>query len=505
MHKKIKVFTKLAIIGTIWGVIYFLYVIPAMCVLFHFNFLSLAEWHEKWLAFENYNWRIRTLSDVLLFLMMVLWIPLYFVGLWIFYHIKWSIFKIKPKPKTVVQKALDLKKEKPLYAKPRAMPSAVQATKYVAPKLPGQEEEEQKQTSTKSHKNVIQMIKQMAVVARKFKVEIFQHILLEGHKVPMAISTAARAMMIEIVNRKDVNWSVDFNDDVLQSTWYSESGTMERLAEDLIKASEALAKAEPGSEVVKVICVTEGRVLNAKPTVEYFKNHGIQLLIFNNGEPKGDILDFSSFISQHFDLKEGENDPALVKLPKVELGTSPTAIIVRNNGVETAAVTAQEQVEEELPVQGDDNLPDSEHANTEPEFNSASQAPEINDNFYLDDLDFDSVDKEDDTASEVFDFDETPSLGADDIDVPQIDEDGFLVEGEENVTSEQGSTPSVQDVSGDDRDQSSESATTDSTGARNQPQKRKRKATKKKSALPRQKLKTEDGDDDDFITVIAKG
>ena len=71
MHKKIKVFTKLAIIGTIWGVIYFLYVIPAMCVLFHFNFLSLAEWHEKWLAFENYNWRIRTLSDVLLFLMMI--------------------------------------------------------------------------------------------------------------------------------------------------------------------------------------------------------------------------------------------------------------------------------------------------------------------------------------------------------------------------------------------------------------------------------------------------
>ncbi len=505
MHKKIKVFTKLAIVGAIWGVVYFLYVVPSMSVLFHFNFLSPSDWREKWLAFENYNWRIRTLSDVLLFLMMVLWIPLYFVGVWLFCNVRWSVFKIKPKPKTVVKKALDLKKDKPLYAKPRAMPSAIQATKYVAPKLPGQEEEEQKQTSTKSHKNVIQMIKQMAVVARKFKVEIFQHILLEGHKVPMAISTAARAMMIEIVNRKDVNWSVDFNDDILQSTWYSETGTMERLAEDLIKASEALAKAEPGSEVVKVICVTEGRVLNAKPTVEYFKNHGIQLLIFNNGEPKNDILDFSSFMSQHFDLKEGENDPALVQLPKVALGTSPTAIIIKNGQPEPTP-TAQTMVEEELPVERDDNIPADENNAQEPTFTSDEQAPEIDDSFYLDDLDFDSVDKENDAPTDAFDFDETPTLEAEDIDVPLIDEDGFLVEGEENVTSEQESTSSVQDVSGDDLDQSREPQTTHSNGARTQSQKRKRKSsTKKKSAVPRQKLKTEDGGENDFITVVAKG
>ena len=125
---------------------------------------------------------------------------------------------------------MDIKKDKPQYAKPRAMPSTIQMSKYVAPQLPGQEKKADAENKNKSHKNVLNMIKQMAVIARKFQVEIFQHILLEGHKVPMAISTAARAMMIEIVNAKGANWSVDFTDDVLQSAWYSQETVMEKMA-----------------------------------------------------------------------------------------------------------------------------------------------------------------------------------------------------------------------------------------------------------------------------------
>ena len=317
VNKKIKILTKFAVSVVVWSLIYFLYIMPCLGVLFNFNFLSPEAWQEKYLAFINYNWRIRTLPDVLLISMMIGWIPLYFVGLIIFFKVKWKIFMIKPKPKTVVKRALDIKKDKPQYSKPRAMPSTIQMSKYVAPQLPGQEKQEKTAAGNKSHKNVLQMIKQMAVVARKFKVEIFQHILLEGFRVPMAISTAARAMMIEIVNAKGANWSVDFKEDILESAWYSQEKVMEKMALDLIKASAALEKAEPGSEVIKVICLTDGRLLNAKQTVEYFKKYDIHLICFNGGEPKSDILDYASFIASYFDLKEGEQDPSLVKLPKV--------------------------------------------------------------------------------------------------------------------------------------------------------------------------------------------
>lgn len=499
MHKNVKSLVKLAIVGAVWGVVYFLYVVPSLSVLFQFDFLSSEAWHERWLAFENYNWRIRTLPDVLLFVMMVLWIPLYFIGWLLFYKVNWMAFRIKPKPKTVVKRALDLKKDKPLYAKPRAMPSTIQATKYVAPKLPGQEDEEQKQTTTKSHKNVVQMIKQMAVVARKFKVEIFQHILLEGHKVPMAISTAARALMIEIVNRKDVNWSVDFNDDILASTWYSEGGMMERLAEDLIKASEALARAEPGSEVIKAICVTEGRMLNAKPTVEYFKNHGIHLLVFNNGQPQGDILDFSSFLSAYFDLKEGEADPALVKLEKIPVGSIPAT-----------------------PVQDATPAPQAEavQENHDPEFTSDATPPPIDDDeFFIEDLELDETDSND-TMEDDFDLDDLPDFESDDFEVPLIDEDGFVVneELEDETQDEQEFEESSEDVSPsseytaqeleEENENSSKAKKSSSKGRKGKSSSKKTKSkrkTRKKISLPRQKLKTENGDEDDFVSAVAKG
>ncbi len=319
VNKKIKILAKFVVSVVVWSLIYFLYIMPCLGVLFNFNFLSPEAWQEKYLAFVNYNWRIRTLPDVLLVSMMLGWIPLYFIGLIMFFKVKWNIFVIKPKPKTVVKRALDIKKDKPQYSKPRAMPSTIQMSKYVAPQLPGQEKQKTQESGNKSHKNVLQMIKQMAVVARKFQVEIFQHILLEGYRVPMAISTAARAMMIEIVNAKGANWSVDFKDDVLESAWYSQEATMEKMVLDLVKSSEALERAEPGSEVIKVICLTDGRLVNAKQTVEYFQKYGIHLICFNEGQPKSDIIDFASFIAAYFDLKEGETDPSLVKLEKVPL------------------------------------------------------------------------------------------------------------------------------------------------------------------------------------------
>lgn len=315
-------YTKVILTGIVWGFVYFLIFMPMVGYFFSFDFLSGQEWQSKWKDFIDYKWLVKTKFDFALLMTMILWIPVFFVFWWLLCKINWGILKPKAKPRTVVKKVLEIKENKQTYAAPRALPSAIKVRSYVSPKLPSQQEE--KTSGQKSHTNLVQMIRSIATIAKKYQVEIFQHILLEGNRVPLAISTDARAVMIEIVNKKNVNWSVEFTDDIMKSSWYCEGGTMESLAQDLLKASASLARSEPNSEILSAIVLTDGRILNAKQTADYFEKHGIFLLSFNNGEPKSDLRDLPSFLSAYFDLKDGETDPAPHPVEKVPIRVRST-------------------------------------------------------------------------------------------------------------------------------------------------------------------------------------
>ncbi len=334
---------KLILTGILWFLIYGYLLLPVIGYFLNFNFLSAQDWEKRYTDFLNYKWRINTLPDTLLLFMMIAWIPLWFWGWHFFYHLNWKKLKPKIKVKKATPSKFELKESKPIYHMPRKMPSTMQINRYVAPRLPNQKEEVV--SGEKSHANLAQMIKQAAALARKYKVEIFQHILLEGFRVPMAISTDARAVLIEIVNKKKVNWSVEFTDDVTAGGWYSEGGVMERLAQDLIGASKSLAKSEPNSEVLSAILVTDGRVLNTKQAVEYFRSKGIFLLGFNNAEPKEDLPDLASFLSAYFDLKDGETDPAPHPVEKVPLKSkqAPAVEATPSESIETQPEEAQPQ------------------------------------------------------------------------------------------------------------------------------------------------------------------
>ena len=335
---------KLILTGIIWFLIYGYLLLPVIGYFLNFNFLSAQDWEKRYTDFLNYKWRINTLPDTLLLFMMIAWIPLWFWGWHFFYHLNWKKLKPKIKVKKATPSKFELKESKPIYHMPRKMPSTMQINRYVAPRLPNQKNEVV--SGEKSHANLAQMIKQAAALARKYKVEIFQHILLEGFRVPMAISTDARAVLIEIVNKKKVNWSVEFTDDVTAGGWYSEGGVMERLAQDLIGASKSLAKSEPNSEVLSAILVTDGRVLNTKQAVEYFRSKGIFLLGFNNAEPKEDLPDLASFLSAYFDLKDGETDPAPHPVEKVPLKSKQAPAVEAAPSETTETESEEEETQE---------------------------------------------------------------------------------------------------------------------------------------------------------------
>lgn len=365
MAKKAKFnYKQFFIVGIIWSAFFIGVFIRVMGVLLKsaipervltsfpngFDFLLLKSYLKYFEFFQSGLIGIESFNSFMLFFFIIFWIPIWLISWWFLNKVNWSRFKPKPKKSTITKKVFELKENKPLYQMPRKMPSVVQVTRYVAPKLPSQAEAVA--SGAKSHTNLVQMIRSIAGLAKKYQVEIFQHILLEGNRVPMAISTDARAVLLEIVNKKNVNWSVEFTDDVTAGGWYSESGVMERLAQDLMGATAALARSEPNSEILSAIVITDGRILNTKQAVEYFRSKGIFLIGFNNAEPKNELPDLASFLSAYFDLKPGEQDPAPHPVEKVPLRSKTVAPI------ETEVKPDSVAEQNETPSDSSDNIDD---------------------------------------------------------------------------------------------------------------------------------------------------
>ena len=381
-----------------------------------FDFISLKSYSKYFEFFKSGHIVIETFDSFILFFFIILWVPIWLILWWFLNKVNWGKFKPKPKKSTVTKKVFELKENKPLYQMPRKMPSVVQVTRYVAPKLPSQAEVVA--SGAKSHTNLVQMIRAIAGLAKKYQVEIFQHILLEGNRVPMAISTDARAVLLEIVNKKNVNWSVEFTDDVTAGGWYSESGVMERLAQDLIGASAALARSEPNSEILSAIVITDGRILNTKQAVEYFRSKGIFLIGFNNAEPKNELPDLASFLSTYFDLKPGEQDPAPHPVEKVPLRSKATAPIEAE--IKPDVVSEKNDASSDDSNNVDDDSIDSDIDNEEVD----------DDNFDIDDLE--------ETDTEEFEFeDDDYNSYADSEEASQVEESSTELEEQQRIEAEE--------------------------------------------------------------------
>ncbi len=307
MAKKGKFYpVRFVLSGVLWGVAYFGLIIPLLGHLFLFDFLSWEAWENKYRDFWEFHWKINNPFDGALFMCMLLWIPFFFI-MWRFWFrvLKKVHIKLPTTKKPSTKKLVDLQKARQPFV-PQKLPAAQVSKEYKAPVLPNQQTQ-QKGGTVKSHTNLAQIIKDSAALARNYKVEIFQHILLEGSRVPLAVSTDARAVLIEVVNKRGVNWSVEFSEKVEDSNWYSDGGNMEDALKDLMGASRSLAKSEPNSEVLSAVLIPSGRILNAKQTVDYLKSQGVYLLTFKDGEPKEILQTLESFLTEMFELKSGEN------------------------------------------------------------------------------------------------------------------------------------------------------------------------------------------------------
>ena len=73
-----------------------------------FNFLSATSWSEKYQAFIDYRWKIKTGFDFVLLFFMLFWIPLWLIGWRLVYLVKWEKFKPSPRRRTIVKKTFEL-------------------------------------------------------------------------------------------------------------------------------------------------------------------------------------------------------------------------------------------------------------------------------------------------------------------------------------------------------------------------------------------------------------
>ncbi|MGN1090979.1 MAG: hypothetical protein ACI4RJ_00600, partial [Alphaproteobacteria bacterium] len=171
---------------------------------------------------------------------------------------------------------LPLQTSSALMNRPKAMPKSVsfgnslpsqlqnaQNQQSETPPMPPEQlntttQQQKKETFTQEQKNFIQQLGQ------SHELEMFERILLNDFIVPLVLASDTRAFLITALNQ-DTEWIADesITDGYDKPTWFSTQGLLTSPVFELTKAAETLHEKEPDSEIISVVILTQGSIINA--------------------------------------------------------------------------------------------------------------------------------------------------------------------------------------------------------------------------------------------------
>ncbi|MDY6407891.1 MAG: hypothetical protein SPL08_04240 [Pseudomonadota bacterium] len=293
--KKIN-FSRIFLTGIIWTVLYGAVTDILSCAILDFSPLSLSDWAKRIGDFLNEIWFIRTGKDWSLLLLMILFIPVYFIGWRKFYRFHWNRLvphRFHKKEKYTQHSAGDPTKRGFGPQKLRVQTSALLSVRAVdtqtpipmandqanIPPLPS----EQPVPTTSQYEDAAEVQDMLAQTAH-ISADFFPHVLLDGHYASFAMSTEKLAAVVRIINRPESTFAVDTDVDVSSSDWFYESGLIPAPAKDIIAIAQNLQANEPESVATPVILLMGGTLLNVDETMAYFEKHNIILTRTENVE-----------------------------------------------------------------------------------------------------------------------------------------------------------------------------------------------------------------------------
>ena len=313
MAKKETHFLRLITTGIIWAVVYLELSAKLCWFAFEFEVLCLNDWGKRIGDFLNNRWTVETGKDWGLFLFMLGFIPIFFIGWRLVYRFHWG--KLFPKRKTVIKPVRPIASESIHKGfnptKLRVQTSALLSVPLSAAQAPGEQSQvpsqsfgappipditgQPSQPKFEDEKEVQQMLAMTANI----KADFFPHVMINGAYASFAMSTEKLAIVVKIINRPESTFAVDTEVDVEQSDWFYESGLISAPAKDIITIAKNLQDNEPNSIATPVIVLMGGSLLNIEETLNFFEKTNVVLLRTENVE--GDEIPLMmDFLTEYF-------------------------------------------------------------------------------------------------------------------------------------------------------------------------------------------------------------
>lgn len=312
MAKNLSRFVKLVLTGFFWLFFYLEITVNYCFYYLNFNLLSRDDWRRHITSFLSSDWIIDDSRDFITLLIMILFIPLFFVGWFFVYQVKWKnvYAKIRPKKKVIENKKFSIDTAKKNFEphKLRVQSNALFSTplqdKNSTDNAPVPDFSGNIDTATPIMPSAEEFpdaaeVQEMMEFCASTHADFFPHILLEGSYASFALSTEKKAVVVKIINQPDSVWAVDTATNILSSDWFSERNIVQAPAKDILTIANNLQQNEPESTVISVILLMSGKLLNSEETLDYFEKNNILLCRMDLADAD-DVPLFSDFLKDFF-------------------------------------------------------------------------------------------------------------------------------------------------------------------------------------------------------------
>lgn len=303
----------------LWTVIYFTLIIYYVYHSTNINLLKISDWKYKYDGFLAGQWAMTTTDTLLLLIGIILFIPVWILGSMMLYKINWSFPKFTKaheknfKNKLIVKQQDGSNTRLKMPIKLKIQPSALSA--YTTQSGISSTTRDNISDTTdlllnsveKDSKSIEMIATQILERLKKYQVEAFLNLNLDGIQIPLAVSSEDEtAYLITIINEPNSFLTVDFNNDI-DADWFSTLGPLPSPAKLIRQASEKLKELEKEAKVFPIIVLAGGELNDCEQVAKVLNQNDIILTRFDQGKPE-ELETIEAFLDKILLLKN-ENAP----------------------------------------------------------------------------------------------------------------------------------------------------------------------------------------------------
>lgn len=302
MSKHVSLLNTL-LIGLIWSVFYLGagdYLIKQW---YQFQILSFTDWKQLVSDFKQGYFQVNSLNSFIFFSILIFFYPLW---LFIWYLLRSinliSVFKKRrssqPHINTPIQNT-------PKKFTPKKMNMQTGVVFTISPTQTNTTQSASSENTTSQPE--INALNDIIKFATPFQAEAFKSIRINDCLLDLSLATDEKALLIVLLNRSNVSWFFDSDQNAPESLWFSEEGHIPSPIYILNQVQDALQAENPTVELKKLIVLTAGSLMDIPESQDICTQHDIQLLQFNNPETP-ELPTLQSIIETTFDKKEMKNE-----------------------------------------------------------------------------------------------------------------------------------------------------------------------------------------------------